>query len=163
MLSNRALNFINTRLQQLMGTKEVFDGLSVIAVCDLYQLKLVGGELISLNSENWASSLAKNIWKELFTMYELVDIMRQKHDLAFAQLLNRLRLNETTKPDKQKLQTRVVDRNADDYSKDALHLFVKNDLRIKVLFFNFYDVMKTVGGVKIPCRILATTTVFITS
>ena len=39
-------------------------------------------------------------------------------------------------------------------------------LRIKSLFFNLHDVMKTVGGAKIPCascRILATTTVFITS
>ena len=34
-------------------------------------------------------------------MYELVDIMRQKDDLAFAQLLNRLRLNEMTEEDKQ--------------------------------------------------------------
>ena len=35
--------------------------------------------------------------------------------------------------------------------------------RIKSLFFNLHDVMKTVGGAKIPCRILATTTVFIKS
>ena len=41
-------------------------------------------------------------------MYELVDIMRQKDDLAFAQLLNRLRLNEMTEEDKQTLQTRVL-------------------------------------------------------
>ena len=33
-------------------------------------------------------------------MYVLVDIMRQKDDLAFAQLLNRLRLNEMTEEDK---------------------------------------------------------------
>ena len=59
-------------------------------------------------------------------MYELVDIMRQKDDLAFAQLLNRLRLNEMTEEDKQKLQTRVVDRDTGDYPKDALHLFVEN-------------------------------------
>ena len=55
-----------------------------------------------------ASSLARDLWKELFTMYELVDIMRQKDDLAFAQLLNRLRLNEMTEEDKQMLQTRVL-------------------------------------------------------
>ena len=35
MVGNRTLNFINTRLQQLMGTKVVFGGLSVIAVGDL--------------------------------------------------------------------------------------------------------------------------------
>ena len=126
MVGNRTLNFINTRLQQLMGTKEVFGGLSVIAVGDLYQLKPVGDKLISLDLEKGASSLGRNLWKELFTMYELVGIMRQKDDLAFAQLLNRLRLNEMTGEDKQKLQTRVFDRDTGDYPKDAVHLFAEN-------------------------------------
>ena len=126
MVGNMTLNFIDTRLQQLMGTKEVFGGLSVIAVGDLYQLKPVGDYLISLDLKKGASSLGRNLWKELFTMYELVDIMRQKDDLAFAQLLNRLRLNEMTEEDKQKLQTRVVDRETGDYPKDALHLFAQN-------------------------------------
>ena len=126
MVGNRTLNFINIRLQQLMGTKEVFGGLSVIAVGDLYQLKPVGDYLISLDLKAGASSLGQNLWKELFTMYELVDIMRQKDDLAFAQLLNRLRLNEMTEEDKQKLQTCVVDNEIDDYPKDALHLFAEN-------------------------------------
>ena len=40
-------------------------------------------------------------------MNELVDITRQKDDLAFAQLLNRLWLNEMTEEDKQNLQTLV--------------------------------------------------------
>ena len=126
MVGNMTLSFIDTRLQQLMGTKEVFGGLSVIAVGDLYQLKPVGDYLISLDLKKGASSLGRNLWKELFTMYELVDIMRQKDDLAFAQLLNRLRLNEMTEEDKQKLQTRVVDRETGDYPKDALHLFAQN-------------------------------------
>ena len=49
MVGNITLNFINTRLQQLMGTKEVFGGLSVIAVGDLYQLKPVNEKLICLD------------------------------------------------------------------------------------------------------------------
>ena len=126
MVSNKMLSFIDTRLQQLTGTKAAFGGLSVIAVGDLYQLKPVSGFLICLDLKEGASSLARNLWKELFTMYELVDIMRQKDDLAFAQLLNRLRLNEMTEEDKQKLQTRVFDRDTGDYPKDALHLFARN-------------------------------------
>ena len=59
-------------------------------------------------------------------MYELFDIMRQKYDLAFAQLLNRLRLNQITEEDKQKLQNRVVNPDTDDYPKDAVHLFAEN-------------------------------------
>ena len=104
----------------------MFGGLSVIVVGDLYQLKLVGDKLICLDLEKGASSLARNLWKELFKMYELVDIMRQKDDLDFEHLLNRLRLNEMTEEDKNKLQTRIVDRDTDDYPKDALHMFAEN-------------------------------------
>ena len=126
MVGNMTLSFIDTRLQQLTGSKAAFGGLSVIAVGDLYQLKPVGDFLICLDLKEGASSLARNLWKELFTMYELVDIMRQKDDLAFAQLLNRLRLNEMTEEDKQMLQTRVFDRDSGDYPKDAVHLFARN-------------------------------------
>ena len=126
MVGNMTLSFIDTRLQQLTGSKAAFGGLSVIAVGDLYQLKPVGDFLICLDLKAGASSLARNLWKELFTMYELVDIMRQKDDLAFAQLLNRLRLNEMTEEDKQVLHTRVFDRDTGDYPKDAVHLFARN-------------------------------------
>ena len=126
MVSNRTLSFIDLRLQQLTGTKAVFGGLSVIAVGDLYQLKPVGDKLICLDLEKGAPSLARNLWKELFKMYELVDIMRQKDVLNFAHLLDRLRLNEMTEEDKNKLQTRIVDRDTCDYPKDALHLFAEN-------------------------------------
>ena len=60
-------------------------------------------------------------------MYELVDIMRQKDDLAFAQLLNRLRLNEMTEEDKQVLQTSVFDRDTGDYPKDAVFYVKKHN------------------------------------
>ena len=126
MVGNVTLSFIDKHLQQLTGTKAAFGGLSVIAVGDLYQLKPVNDFLICLDLIEGASSLARNLWKELFTMYELVDIMRQKDDLDFAHLLNRLRLNEMTKEDKEKLQTRIVDRDSDDYPKGALHLFAEN-------------------------------------
>ena len=126
MVGNKMLSFIDTRLQQLTGSKAAFGGLSVIAVGDLYQLKPVNDFLICLDLKEGASSLARNLWKELFTMYELVDIIRQKDDLAFAQLLNRLRVNEMTEEDKQKLKTRVFDRDTGDYPKDAVHLFARN-------------------------------------
>ena len=82
MVGNKMLSFIDTRLQQLTGSKAAFGGLSVIAVGNLYQLKPINDFLICLDLKEGASSLARNLWKELFTMYELVDIMRQKDDLA---------------------------------------------------------------------------------
>ena len=59
-------------------------------------------------------------------MYELVDIMRQKDDLSFAQPLNRLRVNEMTEEDKQKMRASIFDRDTSDYPKDAVHLFARN-------------------------------------
>ena len=125
MVGNMTLSFIDTRLQQLTGSKAALGGLSVSAVGDLYQLKPVGDYLICLDLKEGASSLTRNLWKELFTMYELVDIMRQKDDLAFAQLLNQFLLNEMTEEDKHMLQTRVYDRDTGDYPKDAVHLFAR--------------------------------------
>ena len=88
--------------------------------------------------------------EDLFKMYELVDIMRQKDDIDFAHLLNRLRLNEMTEEDKSKLQTCIVDRGTGDYPKDAFHLFAKN------LFVNKHNdnVLSQVPGEKvvIPCH-----------
>ena len=126
MVGNKMLSLIDTRLQQLTGTKAAFGGLSVIAVGDLYQLKPVGDFFICLDLKEGASSLARNFWKELFTMYELVNIMRQKDDHAFAQLFNRFWLNEMTEEDKQKVQTHVFDRETVNYPKDAVHLFAEN-------------------------------------
>ena len=52
--------------------------------------------------------------------------MRQKDDLQFAHLLNRLRLNELTDKDQGTLQTRLISRDSKDYQKDVLYLFADN-------------------------------------
>ena len=90
MVGTTTLNFIDTRLQQLIGTRASFGGLSVIAVDDFYQLKPVGDKPLFLKLDEDAKALVPNLWVDHFKMYELVDIMRQKDDLKFAQLLNRL-------------------------------------------------------------------------
>ena len=90
MMGTTTLNFIDTRLQQLIGTRAPFGGLSVIAVDDFYQLKPVGDKPLFLNLDEDAKALVPNLWVDHFKMYELVDIMRQKGDLKFAQLLNQL-------------------------------------------------------------------------
>ena len=53
--------------------------------------------------------------------------MKQKDDLKFAQLLNRLRLNVLTEEDKDDLRKRVVDRNSSKYPRDAVHLFAEKE------------------------------------
>lgn len=61
-------------------------------------------------------------------MHELTQIMRQKDDLAFAELLNRLRENEMTEKDFEILDARVVKTDESNYPSTASHLFVENNL-----------------------------------
>lgn len=53
--------------------------------------------------------LGTNLWKDLFPFYELEEIMRQRDDLEFAQLLNRFREgNHLIPEDIDKLKTRIT-------------------------------------------------------
>jgi hypothetical protein len=56
----------------------------------LLQLKPVFDDWIFNDRDKGITALAPNIWKDLFSTHELTEIMRQKDDLDFAQLLNKL-------------------------------------------------------------------------
>ena len=76
-----------------------FGGVNVITVGDLYQIKPVMGQFVFEDYRNNYGPLATNLWTEHFKIYELTEIMRQKDDKKFAQLLNRLRIGARTKND----------------------------------------------------------------
>lgn len=69
--------------------------------------------------------LGTNLWKDLFSFYELEKIMRQRDDLEFAQLLNRLREgNHLIPEDIDKLKTRItVKRNLSASAQKLPHLY----------------------------------------
>ena len=95
-VGNTLLSFINQRLQELSGTKQPFGNVSIIAVCDLYQLQPIPDSWVFNDLKKGASSLAANLWKDHFKMFEQTEIMRQKDDIEFTELLNRLRHNSLT-------------------------------------------------------------------
>ena len=72
-------------------------------------------------------SLGCNLWKDNFTVYELDEIMRQKDDLLFAQLLNRLRIGKhLIQKDIETLKSRVLssDNEEGEFQFDNIpHLF----------------------------------------
>ena len=105
------LNYINKRLQQILGSNQVFGNVSVIAVGDLFQLKPVFDSWIFKNTSTNYNSLATNLWKEHFLAYELTEIMRQKEDKSFAAILNRLREGKHTKNDITSLQSRLINQH----------------------------------------------------
>ena len=73
-----------------MGNDLIFRGVNIIAVGDLYQLKPVMGQFIFEDYSRNYEPLATNLWTEYFKIYNLTQIMRQKDNKKFAQLLNRL-------------------------------------------------------------------------
>ena len=91
MVSNYMLKFIHLRLQEIKSNNLLFGGVNIIAVGDMFQLKPVMGQFVFENYKNDYGPLATNLWKENFKIYQLSDIMRQKDDKKFAELLNRLR------------------------------------------------------------------------
>ncbi|KAJ8050592.1 ATP-dependent DNA helicase PIF1 [Holothuria leucospilota] len=125
MVGHRMFRYIDQRLQQIMGTKTVFGGVSIIAVDDLFQVMPVkDGWIFKDLTENYGP-LATNLWKSYFRAFELTQIMRQKDDQAFAQLLNRLREGNQTSDDIAVLETRQF--SVHEVPKEATHLFQTND------------------------------------
>ncbi|XP_069108223.1 uncharacterized protein [Argopecten irradians] len=130
MVGNKMLSLINECLQKIKGNQsQLFGGVSVVLIGDLYQLKPVMDKWIFADLEEHMGPLATNLWTSLFTMHELSEIMRQKDDKDFAELLNRLRSLENStlsKEDIATLKSRIINSSDAHYPRDAPHLFTTN-------------------------------------
>ena len=128
-LSNMLLE-IHKRLQQIKGVtnESMFDNGSVLAVGDLYQLPLVGRTAIFDKVTDSYAQLYESgsLWVDRFEMIELTEIMRQKNDLKFTELLCRMRKAECTDEDIELLKQRVICDSTPDYPINALHVFRLN-------------------------------------
>ncbi|XP_062600656.1 uncharacterized protein LOC134262299 [Saccostrea cucullata] len=127
MVGNSQLNRVHERLKQIKGSKEYFGGINVILIGDLFQLKPVMDGWVFDDLKKNFGPLATNLWRELFTMHELTEIMRQKDDVHFAELLNRLREGNQTEADIQTLKQRCVDESLPVYPRDAPRLYTRNE------------------------------------
>ena len=128
MVGSGMFNFLNLRLQQIMGSKEPFGGITVITVGDLFQLKPVFDRWIFENPNTSYGSLGSNLWADFFALFELTDIMRQKDDKLFAELLNRLREGKHSEKDIDCLKERLLQTVPGDenYPMETTHLFTTN-------------------------------------
>ena len=128
MVGSGMFNFLDLRLQQIMGTKEPFGGLSIITVGDLFQLKPVFDNWIFENSKDGYSALATNLWQQYFQMFELSEVMRQREDKDFAEILNRIREGKHTEADIEVLKKRILNLSPQhaNYPINSTHLFSTN-------------------------------------
>jgi len=127
MVSNNRLLHIHQRLKEIFGTSssKLFAGISIIVVGDLHQLPPIQQKPIFCRYDNNAYNLS-HPWHE-FKMIELVEIMRQKDDQPFIELLNRLRVAQHTQTDICTIQSRAVDVNdKNNYPFNELHVWAEN-------------------------------------
>ena len=118
---------IHRRLSEIMGNDSPFGGVSVLAVGDLYQLPPVGHPFIFSPPQDLFAHIHMPLWQEHFRIVELTDIMRQRNDIQFAQLLNRVRTVSQTKEDIKVLCQRMISPDNPDFPQDALHVYATNN------------------------------------
>ena len=105
-----------------------FAGKSVQVVRDLYQLPPVNTKPIyaaSLDFEHPASYVMKYLW-ELFKIVELDEVMRQKEDNFFIDVLSKIRVGDVKSNIAKVLKSRFLNLDGHNYPEHALHIFAEN-------------------------------------
>ncbi|XP_052678330.1 uncharacterized protein LOC128159314 [Crassostrea angulata] len=125
MVYKRLLYYIHERLVQIKKSKKPFGGVSVIAVGDFYQLPPVKQRK---DERLYKSNISYPVdhWQELFKVVELTEIMRQKQDVPFAEILNSLRTRELREPLKTDTLS-MLHECVREGPEDVLHVYATND------------------------------------
>ena len=125
MVSSDLLLQIHHRLSEIKAVDQPFGGVSVIAFGDLYQLPPVLQPFIFNPVKDPIASLSGSLWRT-FEFKELDQIIRQREDVQFAQLLNLVRTASHTDEDLNFLKSREISTDSEDYPRECLHVFATN-------------------------------------
>ena len=87
MVDMKLLSYVHGRLCQIKHCKQYFGNVSILAVGDFYQLSPVRQAPLYKD----LNTIQVDLWNPLFKIVQLTEIMRQKDDVEFALLLNRIR------------------------------------------------------------------------
>ena len=121
---------IHKRLQHIKAVLPdvTFGGVSILAVGDLYQLPPVcQSPVFSAVNDSYAKLYRSgSLWVDEFQMLELDEIMRQRGDSKFCELLCRVRTADHTEDDLAVLKSREVTPDMLKYPIHALHVYRLN-------------------------------------
>ena len=130
MVGSNMLLEIHKRLQQIRGVSDdvVFGGVRILAVGDLYQLLPVcQAPVFSTVGDCYAQLYGSgSLWVDNFQMLELTEVMRQRGDKAFSELLCRVRTDSCTSEDIETLKSRCIANDDVNYPTQALHVYRLN-------------------------------------
>ena len=146
MVGNTMLKLIHLRLQEAKGNKLPFGGVNIICVGDLYQLQPVMQSYIFMDIPTEYGPLATNLWKEYFTIFELTEIMRQKDDDKWKQVLSKIRVCNHTLADIELIMTHKISEEESLKMIDTPHLFPTRD---GVAEFNQAVLQRTPGQITV--------------
>ena len=106
-----------------------FGGKSVLVSGDLYQLPLVQEKPVFMFNETETSEgfLMLDLWRK-FKLAKLAEIMPQKGNTVFIELLNKIRVNAVDVSVGYILKSRFAQQSEGHYSYNTLHIFAENDL-----------------------------------
>lgn len=126
MVGTDFLHLLSKRLNEIKGTPNaLFGGISVLSFGGLYQLPPVGELPIFSLPKNPMLRLYGTLWDD-FSGSELTQIMRQKDDKSFSEMLNRLGTKSHAKEDIETLSGRLISPSDPTYPSEAIHLFATN-------------------------------------
>ena len=122
---------IHRRLNEIKGISGNgiwFGNVCILACGDLYQLPPVQQLCIYKPVKDAMAKMcgSGSIFMDEFFLHELNEIMRQKDDLSFADMLGRIRTGNWNDGDIAMLKSRVVNVTNPSYPQDALHAFAFN-------------------------------------
>ncbi len=141
MVGSNMLLEIHNRLQQIkavMPDQSSFGGVSILAVGDLFQLPPVcQTPVFSVVRDSYAKLYnSGSLWIDEFKMIELDEIMRQKGDSEFCELLCRVRTATHTDDDIVVLKSREIDPDMLDYPLHVYRLNADVDVRNSYMLDN---------------------------
>ena len=119
------LYHIHRRLEEITGCTGpdvTFGNVTVIAVGDLYQLPPVCRNFVFDHPNDSYAQLADPLWYQ-FQLAELTQVMRQKDDAKFAELLNHVRTATCSEQHLATLKSREIKENSLNYPTNSLHVY----------------------------------------
>ena len=127
MVSNYMLLHIHQRLNEIFGKSEdiPFSGISILAFGDFYQLPPINTRPVYGEYKDLLLNIAP-LWR-LFRMGELTEVMRQKGDFIFIDLLNKVRAGNIDSNDENLLKSKFIMKDDSRYPTDAIHIWAENN------------------------------------
>ena len=111
------------RLKEIFETKEDFGGLHVIVVGDFHQMAPVRDSYVFKDNDRGYGPLATNLWTKHTQIYTLTEIMCQRGEKLFREVLNRLRTADFTEEDNAVFESHIVKKTDSHYLPEACHFF----------------------------------------